>query len=192
MRSVSNQPGRIMSEAVAKLFSVPGGRVSSNGIHVQYESGSPNIILIRRQALPAALSASLNLGDSVPSLPREAEACIAASACCSYSRSNSLPSLALAIFGVMMLIGGSPSLVSVGGDPKKSCGCQLASGRSRRGRGLLSNPRPLAGSRRRHCSGKRASPRRRPIERLFHEHEVPLCPRYVQENHHVGCTSIRK
>jgi hypothetical protein len=92
------------------------------------------MILIRRQAFPAALSASLNFGDSVPSLPRTIEACIAPSACCSYSRFNSWPSLVLTTLRVMILHRRFPLIGGMWvGDPKKSCGCSLAPGRSRLG-----------------------------------------------------------
>jgi hypothetical protein len=72
------------------------------GSHAQYEFESPNIILIRRQAFPAALSASLNFGDPIPSFPRKDDACTAANACCSYKRFNSSPCSAPTILRVMI------------------------------------------------------------------------------------------
>jgi hypothetical protein len=77
------------AEAYAVIVSTLSRARSRRRTHVQYEFESPNIILIRRQAFPAALSAALNFGDSIPSLPRTAEACMAANACCSYRRFNS-------------------------------------------------------------------------------------------------------
>jgi hypothetical protein len=94
------------SPHIAKwLFALPaflaGEAAEELRSYIQYEFGSPNIILIRCQDFPAALSACLNFADSIPSLPRAIEACIAASACCSYSRFNSLLSSAITILGVV-------------------------------------------------------------------------------------------
>src|SRR5580704_9661529 len=87
------------------------------------------MILIRRQAFLAALSASLNFGDSVPSLPRAIEACIAPSACCSYSRFNSWPSLVLTPLRAMILSSAvPPDRAHVGGRPQEVMRMQPCAG----------------------------------------------------------------
>jgi hypothetical protein len=112
------------------LFALPaflaGAAAEELRSYVQYEFGSPNIILIRCQDFPAALSACLKFGDSFPSLPRAIEACRAASACCSYSRFNSL--LFSALMSVRIRFQEGFRTGASDGGLRKSCGCRLVPG----------------------------------------------------------------